>query len=196
LEVLKEFANMRDERIEKFRAQHPDFFLSENLTKEGWENGFLIRLGGAGTTIVNAQAVLLARQLSDTYPNVALRMRDILCLIWRGEPFANEYLKALLYGSRVQFDWKRGEIIYAPQNEFERALYSLFRNSSLAKVCENPDCSAPLFIASRKSERYCSEDCARVFQREWKRNWWKEKGSKLRREQRTEKRKAKKEGRS
>jgi hypothetical protein len=114
-------------------------------------------------------------------------MRDIVRLIWRGESFANEYLKALLYGTRVEFNWKRGEIVYEPQNDFERALYALFRNSGLAKVCENPECPAPYFIAQRKSQCYCGEDCALVYQREWKRDWWKKKGSSRRKQQRTEK---------
>lgn len=193
--LLTDYVNLRDEDEKRFREKHPDFFLSENLTEEGWVNGFLLRLGGAGPTIVNAQALQLAKQLSDAYPNVALRMRDIVRLIWRGAPFANAYLKALLYGSRVEFDWKRGEITYAPENEFEEALYILFRNSPRAKVCENPDCPSPFFIAGRKSERYCSEDCALVFQREWKRNWWRRKGSESRRQQRAEKRRTKKGGR-
>jgi hypothetical protein len=188
LRVLRDFANLRDEDARKFRAGHPDFFLSENLTAEGWVDGFLIRLGGAGGSVINAGALHLAQLLSEKFPNVALRMRDIVRLIWRGESYANEYLKALLYGTRVEFNWKRGQIIYMPENEFERAVYALFRNSSLAKVCGNPDCPAPFFIAGRRSQRYCGEDCAAVFQHESKRNWWKEVGSKMRRQQRATKR--------
>jgi hypothetical protein len=192
LRVLEEFANLRDENVKKFRSAHPDFFLAENLIEEGWVNGFLLRLGGAGASLIKAGAFHLAKQLSDELPDVALRMRGIVRLIWRGAPFANEYLKALLYGTRVEFDWKRGEIVYAPQNDFERALYALFRNSGLAKVCENPECPAPYFIAQRKSQCYCGEDCAVVYQREWKREWWKKKGSSRRRQQRAKKRKTKK----
>jgi len=87
----------------------------------------------------------------------------------------------------MRFNWRRGELEYVPENELEEAVYALFRNSSLAKVCENPECPAKYFVAQRKSQRYCGKDCALVFQQQWKRNWWKEKGSELRREQRTKK---------
>jgi hypothetical protein len=185
--VLTDFANIREEKVEKFRAEHPDFFLAGNLTEEGWQNGFLLRLGGAGKTIFSGRALHLAEALSKDLPNVTLRMRDIVRRIWSGDPFANDYLKALLYGTRVEFDWKRGEITYEPQNEFERALYALFRNSSLAKICANAECTAPYFIARRTTQRYCSLDCAEVFQQKWKLDWWKRVGSKKRSEQRAKK---------
>jgi hypothetical protein len=191
-QVLTDFANIRDEKVEKFRAEHRDFFLADNLSEEGWQNGFLLRLGGAGRTILSGHALHLAEALSKDLPNVTLRMRDILRRIWRGDPSANEYLKALLYGSRVEFDWKRGEITYEPRNEFERALYALFRNSSHAKICANAECTAPYFIARRTTQRYCSPDCAEVFQQRWKLDWWKRVGSKKRSEGRAKKKKAKK----
>jgi hypothetical protein len=194
LEILRQFANLRDEQVEGFRAKHPDFFIPANVTEKGWVNGFLMRLGGAGLSIIEGNALYHAKLLSETFPNVGLRMREIVCLIWRGEPFANVYLKALLYGTRVEFNWRLREIVYVPQNEFERALYTLFRNSGLAKVCGNPECPAPYFIAQRKSQCYCGEDCALVYQRAWKRNWWKQKGSLRRTEQRMAKRPVKKRG--
>jgi hypothetical protein len=122
LRVLREFLNLCNDDAGAFRAEYPDFFLSDNLTEKGWVDGFLIRLGGAGPSIVNAGALHLAQLLSEKFPSVGLRMRDIVRLIWQGESFANEYLKALLYGTRVEFNWKRGELVYEPQNDFERAL--------------------------------------------------------------------------
>lgn len=196
LRLLREFANLRDEEAEKFGAKHPDFVLSPNLTEEGWLEGVVHRIGGGGPRVIEGRALMIAETIRKLQPNPALRKRDMLSLIWRRDEYSNDYLKVLLAGSRVVFDWGRSEIVYKPEDGFEQALYALFRNSSRAKVCENPDCLAPLFIASRKSERYCSEKCAHVFQGEWKRNWWKQKGSKLRKEQRNGKRKAKKEGRS
>jgi hypothetical protein len=87
----------------------------------------------------------------------------------------------------VIFDWQRGQIIYKPRTEFEHALYALFRQSALAKVCANRDCPAPYFIAEKTAQRYHS-DCAQVFQRQWKLQWWKEHGSKWRRKRSREKR--------
>jgi hypothetical protein len=188
---LEEFANLRDEDAERFSEKHPDCSLANSLTEHGWTEGVVHRLGGSGSTLVSGRALLLAETIRKLQPNPALRKRDISRLIWKGDEAANDYLKVLLSGSRVEFDWKRGEIVYKPENDFERAVYTLFRNSSRAKVCGNPDCPSPYFIAGRKSERYCSEDCAVVYQQEWKRNWWKRVGSRKRSEQRAKKKKGK-----
>lgn len=41
-----------------------------------------------------------------------------------------------------------------------------------AKHCSGPDCPAPYFIASKRSQKYCSEKCAGPAERESKREWW------------------------
>ena len=88
----------------------------------------------------------------------------------------------------ITFDWQSGQITYKPQTEFQRALYELFRKSPLVKVCANRECPAPYFIAGKTSQRYCSDGCAEVFQREWKRRWWSEHGEKWRRNKSKKKR--------
>lgn len=193
--LLAEFANLRDEDAEEFRSRHPEFLLQANLRDSGWNLGFIERVGATEQALAHAKAIAEAQR------NPVLRKRDVLRRIWRGDEYANDYLKLLLYSSktsphRVEFNWKRGELVYQPLDQFERAVYALFRNSRLVRVCENPDCPARYFIAKRRTQRYCGEDCASVFQRAWKLSWWKEKGSKLRREQRAEKRKTKKGGRN
>jgi hypothetical protein len=194
MRILREFVNLRDERVEGFGAEHPDFVISQALTEEGWLEGVVHRLGEGGPRLISSRALMLAENIRKLQPNPVLRKRDILRLIWRGDESANDYLKILLAGSRMQFDWKRGELVYEPQNDFEKAVYALFRNSKLAKVCGNPDCPAPLFVAQRKSGAYCEEDCAQVYQREWKRNWWRNRGSSMRQQQRAEKTRGKKGG--
>jgi hypothetical protein len=82
---------------------------------------------------------------------------------------------------QIKVDWQRSQFVYVPRTEFQKAVFALFRQSARAKVCANPDCVAPYFIAGKASQRYCSDACAQVFQREWKRRWWKERGKKWRR---------------
>ena len=82
---------------------------------------------------------------------------------------------------QVEPDWQRSQFVYFPRTEFQRAVYDLFRQSALAKVCANPDCPAPYFVAHKTAQRYCMTECAQVFQREWKRRWWKERGKQWRR---------------
>jgi hypothetical protein len=81
---------------------------------------------------------------------------------------------------QIKVDWQRGQFVYIPRTQFQRAVYELFRQSALAKVCANPDCTAPYFIARKTAQRYCQDACAQVFQRAWKLRWWKEHGSKWR----------------
>ena len=81
---------------------------------------------------------------------------------------------------QLKVDWLRSQFVYVPRTEFQKAVYELFRKSSLVKVCGNPDCVTPFFIGRRAAQRYCSDLCAQVFQREWKRRWWKERGTKWR----------------
>ncbi len=41
--------------------------------------------------------------------------------------------------------------------------------ADLTRYCENPDCTAPYFIAAKRSQKCCSSDCSQVAQREFKR---------------------------
>jgi hypothetical protein len=91
----------------------------------------------------------------------------------------------------IKFDWQNSVIAYEPRTEFQKALYILFRHSALVKVCGNPNCSTlPYFIAAKATQRYCSEQCAELFQREWKRKWWAEHGEQWRRGRKKAKKKA------
>lgn len=58
--------------------------------------------------------------------------------------------------------------------------------SGRTRKCQNPTCSSPYFIASRKDQKYCNEACSRLVAN---RKWWTEKGaewreSKLKKERR------------
>jgi hypothetical protein len=122
------------------------------------------------------------------------QMRDALREIWRGNsdkvielllPSLNEIFgdpdPEALWPPQLKINWQHGEFVYVPRSEFQGAVYELCQRSPFVKVCANPDCPAPYFIAHKTAQRYCEEACANVFQREWKRRWWKEKGTKWRR---------------
>ncbi len=46
--------------------------------------------------------------------------------------------------------------------------------SERLRICGNPQCLTSYYIASRKTQRYCSNECAAPAKREAKRRWWKE----------------------
>jgi hypothetical protein len=82
----------------------------------------------------------------------------------------------LEWDAPIDLDWAQGSVVYVPRTEFQRAVYALLRKSSLAKMCGNPDCPAPYFVAKKVSQRYCCDKCSEVFQKVWKRKWWAEHG--------------------
>ena len=70
-----------------------------------------------------------------------------------------------------------------PPTLFELALLWFADVRDRARHCQNPDCVAPYFFAKRRTQKYCSQECALPAQREFKRRWWAEHGA-ARRQQR------------
>lgn len=78
------------------------------------------------------------------------------------------------YPSGVHFghlwaDWKTGSFLYSPWNEFQRAVYVLFREGWRAKTC--PRCSRQ-FIAGKPRQTYCSPRCFGEAKSERGLLWW------------------------
>lgn len=125
-----------------------------------------------------------------------LWLRDLIRQLWTGNPndvTVRELEQILLTGRLgvgafvpmfapaampgiIVIDWKHRRFDYRPKTVLQRALYCLLQNSPRAKICANPDCPAPYFIAPRSNTRYCSEDCLQAIQRKAKLDWWNEKG--------------------
>ena len=209
LEALKDLANLTDDKdaFQRFASRWPvlahvlddaEWFTKEPGSEMAPEGGhkFFEQHGYYRTTYGGFS---YGEPPSRMPPNVPKRfvltwqMREALREIWRGN---SEKLTLVLFGSvydvepdpqalwppQLKVDWQRGEFVYVPRSEFDRAVYRLFRSSALAKVCANPDCPAPYFIAGRTTQQFCSEKCSGVLQKEHKRRWWKEHGPKWRRD--------------
>jgi hypothetical protein len=54
----------------------------------------------------------------------------------------------------------------------EAAIFYLRHNRDRALHCPNPGCPAPYFWRSKKSQKYCSLECAKPAQRDSKKRWW------------------------
>jgi hypothetical protein len=67
-----------------------------------------------------------------------------------------------------------------PPSRGERLLLEFMRWAELTRYCGNPDCPAPYFIATRRSQKYCGLECSKPAQREAKRKWWAENGRRKR----------------
>jgi hypothetical protein len=117
-----------------------------------------------------------------------LRLRRLLRDAWSGGPTASRSMEELLglrtpagesldiQSSNVSADWRRGSIVFLPRNPFQAACYALLLKSNLATFCANPDCPAPYFVARRATQRYCSPDCLKPFQKQSKLDWWNREG--------------------
>lgn len=80
-------------------------------------------------------------------------------------------------------------------NAFQQIVLLFFKWAAKTCRCHNCECSSPYFLASRCSQKYCSEVCARPAQRSYKRDWWQKHG-KAWRKGRTKKRKRRAKGQS
>ncbi len=70
-----------------------------------------------------------------------------------------------------------------PATSFDDVIDRLAALAGRTKVCGNSACETPYFIAARKSQRYCNEKCANVFQQRAKREWWRQHGKEWRQQQ-------------
>jgi hypothetical protein len=191
--ALTEMANLRGDpaAFERFLKRWPGFvhvdegaYQLKRGEKVPHKFGALVERREALRTIWRGDAFTLRNLLLPTDPPEELR----------GEYFdrnlaPDEPRSGVMWDTQIGLDWQRGQFIYEPRTEFQKALYHLFRQSARAKVCGNRDCLAPYFIADKTIQRYCSDACAQVFQQAWKRKWWAEHGDIWRRSRKKLKRK-------
>ena len=60
-----------------------------------------------------------------------------------------------------------------------QAMVYMWRKLGKLKKCPNPECPNTFFIAVKEGQQCCSEECAAVNRREYKKAWWREKRRKL-----------------
>ena len=85
--------------------------------------------------------------------------------------------------------WRRSKALPLP-TPFEDAVQSLARAHT--HRCQNPDCPAPYFLATRRAQKYCTEKCAGYGQKEAKKRWWAKQGREWRKTRQQSRRGAKK----
>jgi hypothetical protein len=92
-----------------------------------------------------------------------------------------EHASMLLKGPQTL--WRlteKGPVAYVYAQTSWQYLWMLlsFERREHLRTCQNPDCPAPYFIAHRKDQMFCGEDCAH---RIAVRRWWSQHGNKWRR---------------
>lgn len=188
LVALAELANLRDDPkdFERFVKRWPKFVLVLHQDLPGLSLGSgdipnrfysVLDRRRAVRNIWRGNSLTLSELLLPNEPPEELQKQEA----YKDRDDETDQQTGWNWEPQVTLDWNRREFIYEPRTDFQRALYGLFRQSNRAKVCGNLECPAPYFLASKPTQRYCSEACAEVFQREWKRRWWAEHGARRRR---------------
>jgi hypothetical protein len=62
----------------------------------------------------------------------------------------------------------------AQPTPLEAVFHYLWQYTERAQHCANPECPAPYFFATKKSQKYCSPECAEPARRASKLRWWNE----------------------
>jgi hypothetical protein len=199
--ALEAFANLGDsfEDYEAFTAAHPAFWPVEfrknvNLAL-GWGHdkhyhiltlafrNYLRRIWCGGEDVYQQVLMILlglaeesaAPKMDSPQPEGDADFRTARELVeqtHKGYGFAKPVIVA---------DWARGEFSYLPLNDFQRAIYALWRESWKARTC--PECGR-LYIADRPPQLYCSVKCSTTARRKRDLALWHAKGDAQRRRRR------------
>lgn len=104
-------------------------------------------------------------------------LRNRLRSVWRaGDEEAAEWrlfkLQAAIHGA-TNFEDGRKRRFHppSPDTPIELAVDWVRKNLVMLRVCRNPECSRPFFVATRAQQRFCLE-CASASQKAHKRRWW------------------------
>jgi len=78
----------------------------------------------------------------------------------------------------ISIDWVKGEFSYSPLNDFQHAVYLLFRENWRARRCSQ---CGRLFVAGKPAQLYCSIPCSFAARRQRDLELWKTSGAANRR---------------
>jgi hypothetical protein len=82
---------------------------------------------------------------------------------------------------------RSGEAFSLMHSPLVSVLLEAVHAADMMRVCQNPSCPARYFLAQRSTQRFCSDGCSLPAQRQYKRNWWKGRGSAWRKEHKKKK---------
>jgi len=75
------------------------------------------------------------------------------------------------------FEMRAGGLVYISNDLYGAMIPLLLSLHEIARRCLNPECKVtPYFFAGHKRQQYCSETCAAWAQKQWKKQWWKDRG--------------------
>lgn len=182
-EFLRELANLHDTGFKKFSARYSLLIPSEPVG----DAKLSTTSKPAGETTSTLEQELTAEEVRRAF---YLSLHERVQMVWHAPDLRRKrygvfltWYWALLHSDILAADFLLkvpSVLLLPPLGPLEIALDYLLLNSDRTRFCLNPDCPAPYFFAKRRSQKYCSEDCAQLAKREAKLRWWKEHGTKWR----------------
>jgi hypothetical protein len=107
-------------------------------------------------------------------------LRNGLRAVWRAEyddvAEWRIFMLQLQVHSRTNFEDQRSRNLYPPSPEtpLELAVDWVRKHLLMLRICRNPECTRPFFVAHRAQQRFCLE-CVSASQKAHKRRWWRKK---------------------
>ena len=187
LSALQDFANTGNTptQIADFLNRWPEFLDKEKIERDAplYLRDIMVR--PFVPTDINSKPLPIEGADSPRYRMFKM-LRDMLRAAWKGNDTMLAYLLSKSFnpeeGNYIVPDWRRSGFRYEPHTIFQAAVYELLKHSRQARVCANPDCPATYFLAVDHRQKFCSEDCTRPSQREWRRKWWEQHGKQWRKQ--------------
>jgi hypothetical protein len=172
--LLIEVANMGDDRVTRFRrkcrgwthCEAEEVLRLRDELRLLWP-GRSIDIGDKETGPVFVQELTVssrsawAMDVQEEYDYLGLE--EIICGAWLGR-----------FGSPLAIDRTRmhGLIRMALWSLPNAVAVAYSAYCEMLRYCGNPDCAAPYFIAKRKDQRYCGEECASPAKKDAKLRYW------------------------
>jgi len=82
-----------------------------------------------------------------------------------------------------------GDSAIAVHDAFLQVLHRGAEIAKRMKLCRNRECQHPFFLAERRTQKYCTQECARPAKSAAKLRWWNKHGKKERQKQKAKRRK-------
>jgi hypothetical protein len=109
-------------------------------------------------------------------------LRNGLRAVWRAE--YDDVAEWRIFMLQLQAHWhtnfedQRSRNLYppSPDTPIELAVDWVRRHLLMLRICRNPECTRPFFVAYRAQQRFCLE-CVSASQKAHKRRWWRKKKS-------------------
>jgi hypothetical protein len=99
---------------------------------------------------------------------------------------------AAVGGNILEFDKATEDVLREPpadsvdtaQDPFLQVLYRALETAKRMCLCKNRECRHPFFVATKKTDKYCSPECAKPAKKAAKLKWWRKHGKAWRRAKR------------